>query len=258
METPKNKSVSKMLSILDCFTPSYPERGITELAELLDLKKSNVHSLVSTLVQHGMLEKNEQTGKYTLGLKLLTYSHTIISCMAARKIMIPYLIKLCQICGENVTLCMPNGTNVLYLDTLSPTVSYVQELVVGRSTPMYCTGVGKALLAFSDDSLVETVLSQRLIMFTENTIVDPVALRKELEITRKRGYGFASGEWHSGRASLGMPVFDRQHKLIAGISISGQAQQFGEDRCAFFSDNLRDTISSIESIIGYGSPYHFG
>ena len=163
------------------------ELGITELAQRTNLSKSTVHGLVSTLEARGMLEQTENR-RYRLGLSLFELGNLVAQRMDARREAQPWCRKLADKYRTTVHLVTLSEDEVIYTDKIDYADAFVGYSRIGRRGPMYCTGVGKAILAFlPEDEREEYLRTHRLERFTANTVTDPDRLRELLVQIRRDG-----------------------------------------------------------------------
>ena len=200
---PKVKSLAKSLKILSCFTIQEPVRGVTELAERIGVTKSNIHNILSTFTSMGYLDRLPD-GRYTLGLKILEYAFIINQNLGYPNAVYDILVDTAGKTNEIVYFGLPYGTNVLYLYVAHPAnrmgVLPYRD-ILGETSPFYCTGIGKAILAhMPEDAIVE-----------------------ELRRTRRRGYAIDNSERDPNVRCVGVPVYNSAGKLVAGVSTSGPA-----------------------------------
>lgn len=254
METqkePKVKSLAKSLKILSCFTIEKPELGVTELAEQMGVTKSNIHNILSTFTDMGYLNRLPD-GRYTLGLKILEYAFIINQHLGYPNAVYDILVDTAKQTGEIVYFGLPYGYNVLYLYVAHPTdrlgVLPYRD-ILGETSPMYCTGIGKAILAHMPESEWEEHIPKERKRFQPNTITDLDAIMEELHCTRKRGYAIDNSERDSNVRCVGVPVYNNAGRLVAGISTSGPAITMTDEkllRCAGILQNaalkMRDRI----------------
>jgi DNA-binding IclR family transcriptional regulator len=226
---PKVKSLAKALSILECFTLQKPELGLTEISNQLGLYKSNVHNIVSTFEQKGYIERNEQNNKYHLGFKILELSYIINSNLGIHKVVTPFMQTLSDEVKETVYFAVPKDGKIIYLDGAYPASSYVVRAMEGESAEMYCTSLGKVILAFLPPPEAARALGrQSMKSYTTNTITDIAALALELDRIRQQGYSIDRMEHEHGICCVGVPVFDHNGKLVGAMSISGPSPRFGD------------------------------
>lgn len=244
----KVKSLQKALEILNLFTDK-PVLGVTEISEYFGLYKSTVHNILSTLKAMEYLEQDEETGKYRLGIQVFNLSKAMADTYSITKIAMPYMQELSNQTGERCYLAVPYRWEVLYLEAMYPAESVeLMRSILGERAQMYCTGLGKAMLAnMSDREIKEYIASHELRAFTENSITDKDVFREELMRTRQRGYAIDNMEHEFGIKCMAMPIFDRTRSVYAAISISGLATHFTETQMTDWAILLKKYINKIES-----------
>ncbi len=245
-QTPKVKSLYKALKLLDLFDAAHPERGINELAEASGMLKSSAYNIMSTFRQCGVIEKSPQTGKYRLGKKILQLANTLLNTDQLRQSTKPYMDSLARECGEVVYLARPDAPQIIYLDSSYPPGSMFARVISGLSAEMYCTGLGKAMLAFMGDDVLVTVVQAGLPRCTPYTITNPDALRDDLEATRARGYSIDNMEHEYGIRCVGVPLRNYHGDVVAGLSISGPSLRVMDDRVTFFADKLLRAAAELQ------------
>lgn len=224
-QAPKVKSLAKALKILSCFTIQEPVLGVTELAERMGVTKSNIHNILATFHSEGYLDRLPD-GRYTLGLKILEYAFIINQNLGYPKAIYDILLDTANKTGEIVYFGLPYGTNVLYLYVAHP-LAKMQALpyrdILGEISPMYCTGIGKAILAHMPEDEWGEHIPEKPRRYQPNTITDRGAIYEELRRTRTRGYAIDSSERDPNVRCAGVPVYNSAGRLIAGMSVSGPA-----------------------------------
>ncbi len=247
--TPKVKSLYKALCLLDYFNSDHPERGIKELSDLSGMLKSSVYNILSTFQMCGFIEKDSSSGKYKLGKKILTLSNVLYSTDSAKAIIKPYMDKVAEECSETVFLAFPSGTDIIYVEgSYPPGVLYARS-IVGVKAEMYCTGIGKAILAYSDEALIQMVVDKGLEPFTSFTLSDEKALREDLEKTRQRGYSIDNMEHEYGIRCVGVPLHNNSGHLMGALSISGPSLRVMDDKVVFFAEKLQEAANEIKGLL---------
>lgn len=242
----KMKSLQKALSVLDCFAEK-PVLGVTEISEKLGLYKSNVHSILTTLKSMNYLEQDEESGKYRLSVAVFNLTRALTTTFAISKISLPFMQELSDRINERVFLAIPVDDEALYLDSTYPKESFsLMRIITGDRAKMYCTGVGRAMMAHLPEERIDEYLQRPLKRYTDYTITDPNELRKELKRTRIRGYSIDNMEHEFGVRCVGMPIFNKYGKLEGGISISGPADRLSEERLNEYAIILKTYITKIE------------
>ena len=244
MEDVKVKSLYKAIKLLDYFTTENPERGITELADLSGMYKSSVHNTVTTFEKCGILQKNVKNNKYRLGLKILQLNYNLCTSDDLRNIVQPYMERVSNFGNECVYLAVPSGYEVIYLNAHYPAGITPGRSIIGVKAPMYCTGVGKAMLAFLSEEILDQVVANGFDKFTSNTISDIVTLKKELELIRERGYAIDNMEHEYGIKCVAVPIRNIRGEIVAGLSTSGPSLRFSNQKLNEYANLL--TSMSLE------------
>lgn len=244
-EKPLVKTLLKSLSILECFTEKTSELGITEISEMLGLYKSNVFNILTTFEEAGYVEKNLENNKYRLGTKILELAYTISSNIDFRRIILPYLQKIAEQSNETAYLGMPYKNEVLYLDMIIPKNTLPTKSILGDTAPLYCTAIGKAMMAYYPEDRIMEVISEGLVPVTNNTITEKDKLLEELKRIVSKGYAVDNMENEYGIKCVGKPIFSRKGQVIAGVSISGPSLRFSNQNIELFADILDKNVKQI-------------
>lgn len=241
----KVKSLQKAMQVLECFLIQ-KEMGISEIAGRLDICKSSVHNIVSTFEQMGYLQQNPQTNRYSLGVKLCEYSRAVSDSFTVTKIALPYMQELANRVKEHVYLGRAYQDEVLYLESIHPmeNIEMLRSLM-GLRVKMYCTGLGKALMAYMGDEFISKCCEGPLEAYTERTITDPDRLKEELALIRRRGYSVDDMEHEYGIKCVGVPIFDKDGHVCAAISVSGPSLRFGQERIKELAEMLQGYAAMI-------------
>src|SRR5438552_2650163 len=163
-------SVANSIRLTKAFSEDEFEMGISALASRLGLAKSTVHRLATTLVEYDILEQNRETGKYRLGLALFELGTLVRRKMDAASSAQEQIHALADTTGETVQLAILDHLTVLYIRIRESRQAVRMSSGLGSRAPAHCTGVGKALLAFQPDEVVQQVVDNGLKRYTENTI----------------------------------------------------------------------------------------
>ncbi len=229
---PKLKSLAKALRVLSCFSTQQPVLGVTELAAQIGVTKSNIHNIVATFTDLGYLRRLPD-GRYTLGMKILEYAFIINQNLGYPSAVYDILVDVASQLGEIVYFGLPYGTNVLYLYVVHPPdrmkiLPYRDML--GETSPLYCTGIGKAMLAHMPEEEWISHIPEHRIQYQPNTITDLEAIIDELRCTRQRGYSIDNSERDPNVRCVGVPVYNAAGEMVAGVSASGPAVTMTDEK----------------------------
>lgn len=228
-----------------------PDLGVTEIAEGLGLSKAAVHRVLSSLRSSGLIELNEETHRYALGVGSMRLGLAYLKRIDIRRIAHPELVALSRRTDETATLSIRTGRSRAYVDQVTPSREVIMSVGLGESFPLHAGGSSKAFLAFLPPEEVEDYLTtQPLEALTAGTVTDPGALRDELAAIRAQGWARSSGERKGGAASVAAPVFDHLGSPVAVVSVCGPAERFLEefDECR---DALLDSTVHLSERLGW-------
>lgn len=244
-------SVANAIRLIKAFSDDQYEIGISDLGKRLALPKSTVHRLASTLIDAGMLEQNAGNGKYRLGLAIFELGALVRRKMDFSTEAKPYLMELREKTGETVHLAILDHASILYINSLESAHAVRMTLDVGMRKPAYCTAAGKVLLAFQPAETVANILSSGIAERTPNTITDPVALQKELNLVRTRGYAIDDEETELGMRSVAAPVRDHNGTVIAATSVAGPSQRLTRKLLVAHAASVVSAGEAISQRLGY-------
>ncbi|WP_434688838.1 IclR family transcriptional regulator [Hungatella sp. SB206] len=243
----KVKSLVKVFAILECFSNSEPELGISEISRKLGMLKSTVYNIVATCEALGYLVQNKESGKYYLGVKFLQFSYIVNNHMGLRNVFLPYMQQIANDVRETVYMGIPHGDEVLYIECCSPMPQTSQRTILGEHAPMYCTGLGKAMMAFLPEQEQKEYTSRPLEPYTETTITDSQTLLKELETIRQRGYAIDDMEHEYGVVCIGVPVFGNDGRVVAAVSVSAPSLRLKKHIIKIYAGKIQTYLQPIQN-----------
>lgn len=223
-----NSVLGKAKGILDAFTVDDEDLGLADLVERTGFAKGSVHRVAGDLVEWGLLERTR--GRYRLGVRLFELGLRVPRQRVLRDAALPFMQDLYQSTGEVVHLAVLDGLEVLYLEKLvGHRLVSAPSRVAGRM-PLYCTGVGKVLLAFSPPDLADRVIEAGLTPRTPHTIASPGVLRAQIDRIRETGLGYEREESGLGLGCVAAPVFGPGNRLVAAISVTAPTSRYSTAR----------------------------
>lgn len=241
------QTVQKIGPLLDLFTVDHPDWGVSEAAEALGVPRSSAHALMTSLVETGLLTTTGR-GRYRLGWRVVELYETLRAGIDLREVAAPVLRWLNEQTGETTNLAVLDRGSVLYLDKVASRHQLsVAGLRVGSRLDAHCSGLGKALLAFSPPEQLDAMLEDHpLARFTDRTITDRTTLLAELAEVRRTGVAHENGEVVPEVACLAAPVKDGLGQVVAAISLSGPANRIEAQRPAL-SSAVRAAADQVSS-----------
>ncbi|WP_122816797.1 IclR family transcriptional regulator [Nocardioides pantholopis] len=208
-----------------------PDFGITELSEELGMSKAAIHRVLASLRGRGLVDVDERTRRYSLGVGALRLGLAYLDRIDVRRMGRPALEQLSARTGETATLSvLLGGRERIYVDQVTPDREVIMSVSLGEPYPLHAGGSGRAFLAFLPDEQLEKYVSEApLEPLTASTIIDVETLRRNLAEVRAHGWARSSGERKSGAASVAAPVRSHDGYPIAVVSVCGPAERFSAE-----------------------------
>jgi DNA-binding IclR family transcriptional regulator len=251
------QSVNRASNILSLFSLNKPSWGISEIAQALNLNKATVQGLVRTLVYIGFLQQNPETKKYQLGLKTYELGTIAAGSLEINQKASISAHKLAKRTRLLVRIAILEGSSaIVTLDAYPRSEPFIMRQF-GPRVPLYCTAVGKALLAFfSERELLDYLGATELKAYTTTTLTKKRDLLNDLRETKERGYSINRAEHFLGRAAIGAPIFARQGKLVGAMCISGDPDRvLGNEIEDLVSETLQTSLE-VSRQMGYFPEAH--
>ncbi len=214
------KSVIKALSIIELLNEQ-GELGVTEVGARLGMDKSTTFRLLTTLKEKHYVNADPRTQKYANSGKFITLGQGVLRQYNVNPILRLELKRLSEQTGETVNFAVPDGMEVLYLDSHETADIIKLAARIGQRRPMYCTSCGKAILAFYKPEYAQALCKNFVYTrHTEYTLTSREALSAELERIRRQGYSVDNQEHSLDIHCVGIPLLNHGNEPLGAVSIS--------------------------------------
>lgn len=225
--------------------------GLQELSTALSLNKSTVHRILNSLICMDYVRQDPETTKYSLSFKICGLSNQILSQNSMIDIARPFIKELSANSGETVHLVQLDGIHATYIDKVEASQNSVRMIsMVGKSIPLYCSGVGKAILADMPDSKIESIWKMSSIQqLTEHTVTRFVDFMNLIEETRRSGYALDNEENEIGVRCIAVSLKGYNGKSTYAISISAPKDRMSDARILELKEMILKAKQQIESNI---------
>ena len=239
-------TVGKALDVLDMVAGAGRPVRFTELLANSVFPKATLYRFLQTLTNQGMLMLDPDRGTYTLGVRLVRLAHAAWAESSLAPVARPYLDVLSEETAETIHLAQLDQGQVLYVDKRNAARPVEMFAQAGKVGPAYCTGVGKAMLAYlSDEDLQAAIDRQSFHRFTENTYDTPAKLRAELRLIRDRGYAFDREEHEPGIICIAVPILTRAGRVIGALSVTSTTQRTNLTALEASAGRVKETAAQI-------------
>ncbi|GAA1902196.1 IclR family transcriptional regulator [Streptomyces sodiiphilus] len=247
-------AVSRALDILELFLEGDGTLSAPEITRRLQLPRTTVHELVTTLAARSYLVPvPEQPGRYRLGVRTYQlgsrYAENLDLAAEGQQV----AREVAETCDETVHVAVLEDTDVIYIAKVDSTHAVRMVSAAGRRLPAHCTAVGKMLLA----SLPEDELDARLphdgtlVAMTGNSITSAAGLRRALAEIRERGFAVEERESNPDVSCVAAPVRDRAGRVVAALSISVPMIRWSDERRDELARLAREGAGRLSELLGH-------
>jgi IclR family KDG regulon transcriptional repressor len=245
------QSIERAVAILRSFSEAEPELRVTELARRLELHKSTVSRILTTLQAAQLVSQNPETSKYRLGVGLVSLAGIALGRLDVRGVAQPHLNALVELSQETINVTIIEERECVNIERVASPKPIRYVGWIGRRTPLHCTAAGKVLLAFRRREERQRLIQSPLVCYTENTIVDPAALEASLAQIQKQGYAIVHEEFEPEFSAIAAPIYDHLGHAAAAVSISGPTYRLAPGQIENFIEPLLETTGKISAGMGY-------
>lgn len=245
-------SILRASGILRCFLGEKTHYRMSELAHQLGLDRSTTYRILLSLEKCGLVEKDKKTGEYSLGLGVFEIGNTYLRQMDFIQASKPIMAELASKVQETVHLAVLSDTEIVYVDKVDSPRALGVMSKIGQRGPLYCTALGKTLLAFQpEDEQSRIIRKIKLASYTPKTITSKQRLLEELRTVRNQGYALDNREIEEEVECVGAPVRNHFGDVIAALSISGPQKKINTPQEKDFISEVVKAAASISAKLGY-------
>jgi len=240
------KTLAKGLLVLEALILCREPAGVSEVADLLGISKSNAHRLLRTLLEMGFAASSE--GRYWATLKVWELGSHVIKRYDVKDLARPFITRVAVQTAEEVRLAVFDavGLEVVYIDKIDSAHDVRAFSEIGSRSPSYCTSSGKALLAFQDEDVIAQV-ARSLTPRTRWTITDADKFAADLEKARQDGFAISDREFSEQVSGVAAPIFGREGVPIAAISVIGPVERLPMKRLREIGRMTRQACDEVSA-----------
>jgi DNA-binding IclR family transcriptional regulator len=242
----------KALQILNALMTQNDYMTIQQISGVTGLSSSTVHRVLQELLQCGFVEKDTFKKVYRIGPEMMS----LIMQMQMKTS--NYLIELSRsamkhlndLSSETIHLITRHDDVAVYIAKVECKNQIGLRSTVGWEIPLYCTGGGKALLAYQPESWLEKYFSiVTFKRYTDNTLTEENDLRQELALIKQQGFALDNSEHNPDVVCIAAPVFASSQRAIASISISAPKYRFSLERASGLAADLLESTGQISNLL---------
>ena len=246
------QSIDRLFDIVEALSNAPRGMALSDLSAAVGLHTSTTHRLLAALVARGYVQKDIESGKYRLTMRLFEVGSRAVGGMNIVSLARPYLEHLAATTHEAIHLVVRDGDEVVYLYKENMGDSTVRMAsFVGLRNPMYCTAVGKSILSCLPEAEVAAIWRRTVITrFTPHTIVDYADLIADLVRARQNGWAADREEHELGVSCIAAPLLDFHDAPLGAISVSMPTVRLSAEREIFFSHAVCSCARAISGLLG--------
>ena len=216
-------SLARGLLVIQAFTQQSPQMTISQLSVKTGLSRAAVRRCLYTLTKLGFAGA-EDGQRYTLRPKMLTLSHSYTTSNSLSSAAQPILERMSGQLRESFSVATLDGDDIVYVARTQVHRLMSVDLHIGSRLPVYCTSMGRVLMAYQHPDDVERYLARVVLTpYTPRTVNTVEKLRMLLRNVRRHGYAVCDQEYEVGLRSMAVPVFASSGKVVATLNLSGHA-----------------------------------
>jgi DNA-binding IclR family transcriptional regulator len=248
-------AVERALAMLEAVAQEPEGLSNAHISRKLKIPKSSASYILRTLEKQAYLNRDPSTGKYRVGLKILSLSRGALSGLDVREVALPIMRHLMEKTNLTCHLAILDGPQAVYIEKVEPQGFIKMDTWVGRRMRVHATSVGKALVAYIAQERLEKILADSgMEKRTPKTITTPARLLKDLEKVRAQGYAIDDEENNMGARCLGAPVFNQHGVIEASLGLSGTTNQVNAQTIPRIVEHLKDAARHLSMQLGYRAP----
>ncbi|MFN8483423.1 MAG: IclR family transcriptional regulator [Anaerolineae bacterium] len=245
------RAIERALQILECFDDAQPTRSVTQIAEATGLHKATAFRIITTLANHGYLERVAGGQDYRLGMQLAALGLQMIRRLDLRREALPFMTELSKQCDETCDLSVFDRGEALCIEVVRSRHVFAPATAVGLRLPAHATASGKLLLAHRPPEELAALLSRPLAAYTPHTITSPKRLVADLTQIRQRGYGLDEEEYEIGVRGVSAPIRNSSGEVVAALGMPGPVGRVTPQRAVEVAGRLVETAEAISRRLGW-------
>lgn len=244
-------TTTKALQLLDYFTAAEPSIGLSTLTRLSGHDKATVFRLLSELRSMGFVEQSAATKLFRLGPAVIRLANVREQTFPIRAATQERLAILVEAVRETAHVTQLQGLHLSPVHKLNSQHHATHARIdPSQILPLHATASGCAVLAFSDDDLLDRVLAEHLPALTAGTRTDADGLRAKVLAARASGFGYSSGEFETETSSVAVPYFGSDGACLGAISVVGPSARMTDQLKQTIRFNLKPASLAITTACG--------
>ncbi len=243
--------VARTMAILEALAEHPEESGVSEIAQKLDMSKSTVYRFLQSLKTRGYVVQDAED-RYRLSVRLFELGAQALPHLDIVREAEPGMRRINELTGETVHLGILDEGSIVYVHKIDSKYNLRMYSRIGRRAPLYCTGIGKVLMAWLEQpELLAHLQEESFTPRTGNTLTSVEAYLQELSLVRAQGYAEDREEFEDNMRCLAAPIRDRFGHVIGGMSVSFPCFRFRDELKQDYIKQLVEATRQISGQLGW-------
>ncbi len=230
---PRNSSVIvNVIDVLRCFTVDDPLQGVTEIATTVGLHKSSISRILSTLEQERIVERDELSRKFRLGMGLIAVAGPLLANLDVRRIAYPILQELAEATGETAALNIWDGAESVSVEQIPSRKQVKHTSPIGSRYGTPLSASVQVFLAYQDETVVRELLSRSGAEHDPAGPQDLEVYLHRLDQVRERGYACNYGETSDEEVGVAAPIMGHRGEVAAALMVAAPLYRIDDAKLA--------------------------
>jgi DNA-binding IclR family transcriptional regulator len=242
-----NHTLEKGLDILGLFDDEHACLSAQEIRRQLQLSQSTLYRLLRSMKSKGWIE-DDGAGCFRPGVRILSLARVVRKHLTIGELAVPVMQALARETGETILLTIISGQHAVCIERVDGPQTVRATLERGAVLALHAGASATALLAFADPTIQETILAGPLHRYTENTVTDPVQLRRRLDEIRILGYAFSDQEVDPGVRAVAAPICSHAGGLVAALSLVAPSGRVPDCEIPHFAALVKQSASRLTDV----------
>lgn len=247
-------AVDRAILVLEAFD-GQATITLANLSRATSLSEATTLRYLGSLLRHGLVERDEESGQYRLGMRLFQLGLRARGGRPVTRLARPWMEQLHGQFEETVNLAMRQGDRIIIIDAIESPRSIRKGANVGEQDIWHASSLGKAILASLPAAEAQQILErcgyQR---YTATTLTTMEDIQRELARIRQLGYSLDNEECEEGQRCIGAPIFDERAQVSYALSLSGPASRVSLEVIDSIAKEVRAGAEAISAGLGYFAP----
>lgn len=239
------KTARTAIRLLRQFTPLTPELGVSDIAKRMSIDKASAHRLLRSLAEEGVVEQDESSKRYRLGLGILDFAAVRLAQFGFIELATPYLERLRDQTGETVALLVRDRHELVCIYVIESAQQVRVSFYVGERAPVHCTAAGIVFLSQLPEDERAEMIARSKERYPEARSVPPAALKQMVERARRQGYAIADDTYIDHVRAAAAPVRDSAGRVMCCVAVAAPRERI---RLSQLWARARETIARARDI----------